>query len=493
MEFLRLALAFLKALVFKLGCMIFSSKSSSKSLSLPPSPRAVPLLGHLHLLGKLPHQSLQKLASRYGDVMLLKLGSHRTLVISSAEAAREVLKTHDHVFSSRPSTVAGKIFGYGGAGLVWAPYGEHWRTVRKLCTLELLTAKRVETSHPVRKREMAFVLDELSRHQQSDKQLEAVDLTTKLSDLTFNIMTKVLMNKSYLTGTSAEKEAAVRFKDLLTEAFVVGTSCLSDSFSWLAWVDPQARKMERIHQQQDAYLCKQIAEHRQQPGSNGDFLDVMLAMEELSDTSIKSLSQDILAAGTDTTAVTVEWALSELVNDPALLRRAQEELTEMVGDKAMLDESDLPKLRYLQAVVKETLRLHPAGPLLLPHESTEACVLENYTIPAKTRVIVNAYAIARDPRWWDEPLKFDPERFLEKCQGMDVRGQSFEYLPFGSGRRGCPGVTLGMTTVMFILANLIHVFDWKLASGEEMDMTEAFGVTVPRASPFKLVPSSRRV
>ncbi|XP_024533098.1 flavonoid 3'-monooxygenase-like [Selaginella moellendorffii] len=482
MEFLWIGFAFFIALIF-LKLVSDNRGSGSKS---PPSPPGLPILGHLHLLGKLPHQSLQKLSQRYGGLMLLKLGIHNTLVVSTAETARELLKTQDHVFSSRPRTITGENFGYGGAGMVWAAYGDHWRSVRKLCTLELLTAKRVVMFQQVRKTEMSMLLKELQ-----SSHTNPVELTSKLLDLTFNFMTRMVMNRSYSTGSSAERELAVRFKNLIVEAFTVaGSNTLADFFPYLGWMDGQAKKISSIHKQLDEYLAKQIVEHRQQPGTNRDFLDMMLAAKDLSDTSIKALCLDMIAAGTDTAAVTVEWALAELVNNPAMVFQVQEELKEVVGENRALDEIDLPKLTFLQAIVKETLRLHPPGPLSIPHQSIQACELEGYVIPAGTHALVNVYAIARDPRWWDEPLKFDPERFLRQPD-IDVRGQSFELLPFGSGRRSCPGILLGTTTVQFVLGSLLHAFDWAAPDGKELDMAEKFGLTVPRASPLRLVPSTR--
>jgi cytochrome P450 len=193
--------------------------------------------------------------------------------------------------------------------------------------------------------------------------------------------------------------------------------------------------------------------------------------------------QNMFAGGTDTSTVTMEWAMSELLKNPPIMKKLKVELDMVVGKDRLVQESDGPNLKYLQAVIKETFRLHPVGPLLVPHESTHDCVVAGYEIPAGTRLYVNTYAIGRNA--WDRPLEFDPERFMTGPDiNIDIKGQDFRLLPFGSGRRGCPGIPLGLLIVQWTMATLVHAFDWTLPEGQEpkdVDMTEAFGLTVPRA------------
>lgn len=202
--------------------------------------------------------------------------------------------------------------------------------------------------------------------------------------------------------------------------------------------------------------------------------------------------QDLFLAGTDTSAITTEWALAELINQPNILRKAAQEIDSVVGKTRLLEESDIPQLPYLQAVVKETLRLHPAGPLI-PRKSSRDCVIAGYHIPAKTHLFVNVWAIHRDPNYWENPLEFNPERFLTgNGDGqLDVRGQHYHFLPFGSGRRSCPGTTLGMSVVQRTLGALVQCFDWKVENGRAVDMDEGPGLTLPRARPLVCMPVSR--
>ena len=202
----------------------------------------------------------------------------------------------------------------------------------------------------------------------------------------------------------------------------------------------------------------------------------------------------MLTASIDTAATTVDWALAELIKNPNTMKKVQKELETKVGMERMVEESDLEGLDYLNMVVKEILRLHPPGPLLIPHAAMEDCTIDGFHIPKNAHIVVNAWAISRDPHAWTEPEKFIPERFVGS--DVDVRGRDFQLIPFGSGRRGCPGIQLGLTVVRLVLAQLVHCFDWELPNGmspTELDMTEEFGLTVTRAKHLLAIPTYRLV
>ncbi|XP_002970158.2 cytochrome P450 71A1 [Selaginella moellendorffii] len=460
---------------------------------LPPSPTGLPFIGHLHLLGKLPHQSLLKLAQQYGDVMFLKLGKVNTLVVSSSDSAKEVLNTQDHIFGSRPKTTFSETIGYGGAGLAFAN-GENWKSTRKVCMYEVLTTKRVESFHPIRKFEVSLFMNELLK---ASREGSVVDLSSKLSDLTFNVISTMVLGKSYSASalSEAEKKETMFFKETLDEAAIMAGFHAGDYLPIPDWMDTQVNKIKQLQRDLDQFIQKEVESHRQRrdPGqAPRDFVDVLLSNSHISDTSIKALVVDMVGGGTESSAVSVVWALAELIKNPRLMERAQRELKEVVGEDRSLEESDIPNLPFLQAIVKETMRLHPPGPLLIPHESTEECEIGGYTVPARTRTVVNIYAIARDEDNWEDPLNFDPDRFMGS--NIDLKGRHFEYLPFGSGRRICPGLMLAMATVQFILGSVLHGFNWRLPGGQtidDLDMSESFGLTVPKAVPLKLVPSPR--
>jgi cytochrome P450 len=204
--------------------------------------------------------------------------------------------------------------------------------------------------------------------------------------------------------------------------------------------------------------------------------------------------QDMFSGGTDTSSLVLEFAMAELMRNPQQMAKLQGEVRRHTPEgQETVEEEDLSNMPYLRALVKETLRLHPPAPLLVPHLSMADCVIDGYYVPAGTRVIVNTWALGRDPASWEKPEEFMPERFLDdgSAAGLDFKGNHFQFLPFGAGRRICPGLNFGMATVEIMLANLVYCFDWQLPVGMEekdVDMTEVFGVTVRRKEKLMLVP-----
>lgn len=194
-------------------------------------------------------------------------------------------------------------------------------------------------------------------------------------------------------------------------------------------------------------------------------------------------------AGSETTSTVIEWAMAELLRQPEAMRKVKEELIEVVGDNRNVEESDIEKLPYLQVVVKETLRLHPPLPLLLPRNTIQDTKFVGYDIPKDTQVLVNAWAIGRDPDSWEDPLSFKPERFLGL--NIDYKGQNFELIPFGSGRRICVGMLFAQRVILLGLASLIHCFNWELdkdSTHETLDMREKVGISVRKLIPLNVIP-----
>eukprot|EP01018_Ginkgo_biloba_P008230 Gb_40815 [translate_table: standard] len=415
--------------------------SSNQKLKLPPGPPPLPIIGNLHMLGKLPHRKLRELSKKYGPIMFLRLGSVPTVVASSPEMAKDVLKTNDLIFASRPATCVGKNMVYNSTGVGFCPYGPYWRKMRKNGFWKKVFGGDVEGQQGVQGHDSRSL---------------------------------------YLAG-----------------AFNIG-----DFLPYLEWMDLQGlrRRQKHIHKTFNDFFESIIQEHVENKSrGHRDFMDVMLELSKdntmeikISRDNIKAVIFDILAAGTDTSSSTLEWALSEMLINPSRMKKVQDELESVVGLNRMVEESDLPQLEYLKVVVKETLRLHPPGPLLIPHEAREDCIVGGYNIPRKARIMVNAFALGTDPNLWEDAEKFKPERFIGSP--IDVKGQNFEVIPFGSGRRGCPGQPLATTVVEYALAALLHCFDWRLPDGmkaEDLSMTEEFGLTTPRAVHLVAVPTPR--
>ena len=199
----------------------------------------------------------------------------------------------------------------------------------------------------------------------------------------------------------------------------------------------------------------------------------------------------MFAGGSDTIYTTLEWAMTELLRHPKVMKELQNEVRG-IGKGQQITENDLEKMHYLKAIIKETLRLHPSVPLLFPRESTEDVKIMGFDIPTGTMVLVNAWAIGRDPMFWDEPNEFHPERFLNT--NIDFKGQFFQFIPFGAGRRGCPGISYATTIIELLLANFMNRFEWKLPGGmraEDLDITEHPGISIHRKFPLIVVATPR--
>lgn len=466
---------------------------------LPPGPLPLPIIGNLHMLGKLPHRNLRDIAQKYGPLMFLRFGSVPTVVASSPEMAEQFLKTHDLNFAGRPSTTVGKNMIYNSTDIGFSPYGPYWRTVRKVCVLELLSPRRLELLKFVREEEVSALLESVTKCCASG---EAANVSKLVSTMTTDIICRMAFGKKY-----CEEDLDSRgFKDMIKEVFFLsGAINIGDFIPWLEWLDLQGlrRRQKSCHNTFDAFFEMVIEEHIQKSkgdsADNKDFVDVMLGLMDNNDMeikitrdNIKAVIFDMLGAGTDTSSATLEWAMSEMLLNPSMMRKVQEELESVVGLDRRVEEGDLPRLPYLKAVVKETLRLHPPGPLLIPHESFDDCTVGGYFIPRKSRLIVNVWALARDPKSWEDADVFKPERFVGSP--IDIKGQHFQMLPFGSGRRGCPGQPLALTVVEYTLASLLHCFDWKLPAGMkpgDLDMNEEFGLSTPRSVHLVAVPTLR--
>ncbi|EFJ18732.1 hypothetical protein SELMODRAFT_178226 [Selaginella moellendorffii] len=456
--------------------------------NVPPGPWGLPLIGHLHLLaGTLPHKGLQYISKKYGPVVFLRLGMMPTVVISSQELVKEVFTTHDVNFGSRPYMVLGEHFSYNYSGLGTCPYGKHWRDSRKLCTIELFTAKCIDSFAWMRKEELSHALRVILGGS------KPVKMRALLSNFAFNNMSRILMSKRYFGDDEVDRDA-VEFKEMLSSVVdLVMNPCVSNLVPWyLRWLDWQIPRYKRIHAKQDNFLQKIIDEHKETTRECKDFLDIMLEFYGTNvqgETHIKANLLEMLVAGTDTSATTSEWLMASVMHNPRVLIKLQQELDRVVGGNRMVQESDLPKLDYLQLVLKETFRCYPPGVLLFPRMSTQDVTVAGYHVPKGTTLLVNAWAVHMDPEVWENPTQFQPERFLGSS--IDVKGQNFELLPFGAGRRKCPGMSLGLRTVELLVANLIHGFDWNFVPGTTPSMEEVFNSSCYLKTPLQAMATPR--
>ncbi|GMN58603.1 hypothetical protein TIFTF001_027694 [Ficus carica] len=487
--------------------LILVSKSRSK-IKLPPSPPRLPLIGNLHQLGTHPHRALQALSEKYGPLMLLQLGQVPTLVVSSADMVKEIIKNHDITFSNRPKTTAADIILYGCQDVGFAPYGEYWRQTRKISVVELLSLKRVQQFQIVREEVTTALVERIRRARQSSKD-SSINLSEMLIAASNNILSRCVLGRNF-----AEEGGRSRFGEL-SRKFLVSMMVFSvgDYFPSLRWVDNLTGligRLKALSREMDTYFVEVIEEHKAVPegdddgGSSNrkDFVDILLGVQkddmldfELTQDNIKAILMDMFVGGTDTTSTALEWIMAELMRHPEVMKKAQEEVRRVVGNRSKIDTNDVNRMVYLNCVVKETLRLHPPAPLLVPRETTASIEMEGFHIPAKTRVFINTWAIQRDPNVWDKPEEFLPERFQESV--VDFKGTYFQFVPFGSGRRGCPGFSFGVASTEYLIANLLYWFDWKLPGGDEdgltlpndLDMSEVYGLTVHKKVPLYFVPT----
>ncbi|XP_031281527.1 cytochrome P450 CYP82D47-like [Pistacia vera] len=493
-----------------LYCLLWISRNlirkGSKKKGAPEAGGAWPMLGHLHLLGgpQPPHRVLADMADKYGPIFTIKMGVYRALVVSNWETAKECLTTHDKVFANRPKTMASELLTYNFSMFGFSPYGPYWRQIRKIATLELLSTHRLEKLRNVRESEVKTSLKELyevwveKKYDSGNKVL--VDMKRWFGDVTLNVILRILVGERCSLREGKESN---RWKEELTNFFALsGKFVVSDALPYLKWLDigGDKKSMKKTAKELDIVIQEWLEEHKRKvKGDQEDFMDVMMSIlddPELfpgrdADTVNKATCLALILAAADTSTVTLTWALSLLLNNPDVLKKAQNELDIQIGKERQVRESDLKNLTYLQAILKETMRLYPAGPLALPHESTEDCTVLDYHVPAGTRLFINLWKIHRDPHVWLDPCKFQPERFLTTHKDFDVRGQNFEYMPFSSGRRMCPGVSFGLQVMQLTLASLLHDFEFLTPFDEPVDMKEGIGMTLVKIAPLEILLTPR--
>ncbi|XP_051133887.1 salviol synthase-like [Andrographis paniculata] len=474
--------------------VILRSKTGETS-NLPPGPRKLPLIGNLnHLLARsaTTHKVLSDLAAKHGPVMHLQLGQVSAVVISSAEAAQEVMKTHDTIFANRPWFVNTSIIFYKQKDIAFSPYGEYWRQLKKICTMELLSPKRVQWFQPLREKEFSNMCKWIA-----SKEGSSINLTEKM----YSAICDVLMQATFGSMTKELSAYIDRIQDMNDLIMEFSLEDFYPSIRLFRLFNTLRRKTNRLHKTIDTILDNIIIEHRaanRESNQEEDLVDVLLKFNEegheqhLTIESVKAVLQDMIAGGFDTAAATTDWAMAEMLKHPTILKKAQDEVRSVFNNKGLVDESFFNELKYLKLVIKETLRLHPTGPLLLPRQSSKPCEINGYKIPSNTRVLVNAWSIGRNPKYWNEADRFIPERFLDNQ--VDYKTNNFEFIPFGAGRRICPGITFGLANVELQLAMLLYHFDWVLPEGmkpENLDMADVSGLVARRKNPLYVIPAVR--
>ncbi|KAI3710935.1 hypothetical protein L2E82_40731 [Cichorium intybus] len=460
---------------------------------LPPGPAGLPIIGNLLDLGSKPHESLAKLSKKHGPLMTIRLGSITTVVASTPDAAKEILQRNDEACSGRIVPDAVTALHNHDAAVIWISTNDEWRTIRKTLKMYLTHQHKLDTLRDLRHNVMEEMLDFL---RESGRKKEAVDIGQLAFAVALNQMSNTCLSRNL---ASYESDDIGGFKTAVKKVMEVdGKFNIADIFPVLKPLDPQniRRQAKVAYGWLDKVTEGFISERLKHRGSKlarfGDTLDSLLDYSEDNEADfnlihIRMLLVDLFIAGTETNSSTSEWAMTELLRNPDMFSRLREEVSTIVGEDGKIQEAKILNLPYLQAIIKETLRLHLPVPLLVPHKTETEVQLDKYLVPKNTRILVNAWSIARDPMYWENPLAFNPERFFGS--EIDYNGQHFNFIPFGSGRRICPGIPLAHRVVSLTVASFVYHFDWKLPHArEEMDMNTNFGLTLLRATPLVATP-----
>ncbi|GER27580.1 cytochrome P450 92B1 [Striga asiatica] len=466
---------------------------------LPPGPKPWPVIGNLHLISHIPHQSLHSLSQKYGEIMLLKFGTFPVIVASSPEMAKQFLKTHDAVFASRPPLSAGKYISFNYSDVGFAPYGPEWQQARKIFTSEIFNAKSLESTEKIRAEESSNLISRLF-----SLSGEPVVLRGHLMRYTLLIVCRMVFNDFNEPSNEKGVEELDELLGLLNEWFLLSGvyNNIGDWVPWLDFLDLQGyvKRMKALNRKLDRFLSYVIDGRKARKMGDDqrtlkDVVDVLLQLSEnpnldvkMTNDRVKALVQNLLVGGSDTSATVVEWTILELLKHPHAIEKARDELNRVIGRNRWVNEYDFSKLPYVEAIIMESLRLHPISTPLVPHYALKDCKVKGYDISKGTTVLINTWSIGRDPQAWAAPEEFSPERFLGK--EVDLLGGDFVLFPFGSGRRRCPGYNLGLKMVRTTLANLLHGFDLRLIEGtslEDMCMEEEYGLSTHLKIPISII------
>ncbi|KAG5613020.1 hypothetical protein H5410_024301 [Solanum commersonii] len=456
--------------------------------------------------------TLTSLSTKYGPVMYLRLGCRNLLIVTSPSAVEECFTKNDIIFANRPQTMTADKYSFNYKAVVWAPYGYHWRALRRLMVIEIFSFNSLQKSSALRSEEIRILIRGLFKVNcnRSGSSGVKINLSNWVFTFSFNVMMRIGTGKRCVSeeeiGTEKGKEIIEEIKGFFFATLLVLNVC--DFLPVLKWFGYKGieKRMVSAHKKRNEFLNSLFDEFRQKKVSpisvsesstdgnrekKGTLVETLLSLQEsepefYTDDLIKSVVLILFIAGTETTSMTIQWAMRLLLAHPEAFHKLRAEIDSKVGNERLLNESDFTNLPYLQCVINETLRLYPPVPLLLPHYSLEDCTIGGYDVPKHTILMVNAWAIHRDPEVWEEPEKFKPERF----EGMEGEKEGFNYkfVSFGMGRRACPGAAMGLRTVSLVLGSLIQWFDWENVEFEEnLDACYNTRITLNKEKPLEAI------
>ncbi|KAL2896634.1 Isoflavone 2'-hydroxylase [Bienertia sinuspersici] len=446
--------------------------------NLPPSPfLSFPIIGHLYLFKKPLHRSLARVAAQYGPILYLRFGSLPVLLLSSPSAVEECLVRND-VFVDRPRLLPGKYNGNNYTSIAWSPAGNHWKNLRRIAAVEMLSPQRLQILSGIRANVARSFIKRMMKLQNSSVD-GVIEMKSALFGLTVDNMMRMLMGKSNYDDEEGSnnkgEEYCRRFEEIVEESFSrSGVSNLEDFLPILklfkVFLGSNEETLKKMKEEKDEIMKSFFKEHRE-----------MEKEGRLLDERKRSMLHSLFQGGIDTSAATVVWALSLLLNNPEILKKAQDEIDKNVGYERLVEESDKNNIPYIQCIINETLRMYPTGPLGLPRKSIGDCNVGGYHVPRGSMLVYNIWSIHNDPRIWEEPRKFKPERFV----GVEGNRLGYKFIPFGVGRQSCPGEHLAGKVVWLAVALLIQCFNWESVGKEWVDMKEIGGVSLTKLEPLK--------
>ncbi|XP_027166364.1 ferruginol synthase-like [Coffea eugenioides] len=479
--------------------LLISNSNDEKSKKLPPGPYPLPVIGNLLQISGLLHRPLTKLSQTYGPLMSLKIGSRRAIVVSSPEIAKEVLHKHDLEFAGRRIVDAITAWDHHKVSIAWLPPQSQWRNLRKICKEHIFSSERLNASQGLRQQKVQQLCNYVGQRCLNG---QAIDIGEAAFSTTLDLMWNTFFSVDFAQSDSISSSFSSQgAKEMVGNAFkILSIPNLVDFFPILRAIDPQGiRRRAKVHFGKLLDIMDGIIRQRSQERytSNtyqrkNDFLETLLDLNQQNESvwsykDMKHLILDLFLGGIDTSSVIVEWTMAELLRNPEKKSKARDEIRKVIGQNELVQESDISNLPYLQSVIKETFRLWPVFPFLV-HQAQSDTQINGYVVPKNADIYVNLWGMGRDPSLWSDPTSFVPERFMDG--EIDMKGQHFQLLPFGTGRRMCAGLPLADRMVHLMVASLLHKFEWKLEEGikpEEIDMTEEFEGTMHKAVPLKAI------
>ncbi|XP_028807284.1 geraniol 8-hydroxylase-like [Neltuma alba] len=486
--------------MFAVSCYAWVYFIKHHQCNTPPGPPGLPLIGNLLSLDPELHKQFTSLSQTYGPIFSLRLGPRYGVVVSSPSIARQVLRDHDVIFANHDVPAAVRVATEGASDILWTPYGSEWRMLRKVFVQWMVSNYTLDSVHMLRRKEVRKMVGYLYGRVGFQ-----VNIGEQMFLTVLNVITSMIWGGTVEEGGDERAIVGAELRKVVADfTELLGKPNISDFFPGLVKFGLQGveKQMGSLVQRFDQIFEKILRQRLKMNKESGnkedskDFLDFLLKLKDdenaklpLTMAHIKGLLMDMVVGGTDTSANTMEFAMAEIMSNPDVMKRIRQELESVAGQDNVVEESHIHKLPYLLAVVKETMRLYPVVPLLVPHCPSETITVGGYKIPKGSRVFVNVWAIHRDPSVYDNPLDFNPSRFLDSKP--DFRGNDFRYLPFGSGRRICAGITLAEKNLLYSLAILMHSFDWKVPPGQKLDISEKFGTVLKKKTPLVAIPTPR--